>query len=112
MSRLARSCGCSSVIEAVESSVEEVWFGLVSAIFCQTGNQTIRFLTEFLKPKPKLLQTICISLVWFKLGFKPFDKQKLLKTSCMCHVVLVAVYGNFFFKKKATGSNSSFPNLG
>ena len=51
-------------------SVGEVWFGLVSAIFGQTGNQTIWFLTEFLKPKPKPLQTIYISLVWFKLSFK------------------------------------------
>ena len=34
---------------AHQTSVGEVWFGLVSALFGQTGNQTISFLTEFLK---------------------------------------------------------------
>jgi len=34
-------------------SVGEVWFGLVSATFHQTANQTVWFLAKYLKPKPK-----------------------------------------------------------
>ena len=42
----------------VHLSAGEVWFGLVWAIFSQTGNQTVQFLAKFSKPKPKLIQTI------------------------------------------------------
>jgi len=53
-------------------SVGEVWFGLVWAIFSQTRNQAVWFQLKIPKPKPKPIQTIYISLVWFKLGLKSF----------------------------------------
>ena len=62
-------------------SVGEVWFGLVWGTFCQTGNQTVRFFSDFQKPKPKLHQTVWCGFKWFQTRFKP----KLFKKKFTCN---------------------------
>jgi len=56
----------------ISDSAGEVWFGLVWAIFSQTGNQAVWFLENFPKPKLKPIQTVYLGLVWFKLGVRWF----------------------------------------
>ena len=60
-----------NTILCVFASVGGVWFGLVSALFGQTGDQMVRFWPSFLKPKPKPTQTVCIGLVQFKPSLNP-----------------------------------------
>ena len=61
---ISPSCVCTSV--------GEVWFGLVWAIFSQTRNQAVWFQPKFLKLKLKLIETIYIGLVQFKLSLRQF----------------------------------------
>jgi hypothetical protein len=61
-------------------SVGEVRFRSVFGIFAQTGKRTIRFLAEYLKPKPKPIETVYNGLVQFKLGLKQFHLHKGYKS--------------------------------
>ena len=69
-----------NLTQRARTSAGEVWFGSVWATFSQTGNQTVWFLARFPKPKPKLIQTIYISLVWFKLGLRLLIMATLAQT--------------------------------
>ena len=71
---------CHGIVSLWWTSVGEVWFGSVWGTFCQTGNQTIRFFSDFQKLKPKPHQTVWCGFKWFQTWFKP--KPFLKKIIC------------------------------
>ena len=79
------------------TSVGEVWFGSVWGTFCQTGNQTVRFFSDFQKLKPKPHQTVRCGFKWFQTQFKPkpFKKKNICNNLFTLHnfvVYLLQIY--------------------
>ena len=89
--------GIRTLVIEVDASFGEVWFGSVWGTFCQTGNQTVRFFSDFQKPKPKLHQTVWCGFKWFQTQFKPkpFKKKFICNNLFTLHnfvVYLLQIY--------------------